>query len=359
MPRALLITVAAVAILTVAASADLLSGSWSTDICHDGVSAITTLSSVLTIHYEICNWRFSAHLGFDLTGWSSVAFAAGGVLGLLTVDTKAMFDPVSSDLLQWVGETELFLASVETELDFEMLGNGDLGLGISMAGDAGPCVLGAHVSLAGNCELNFQGISFNAGFSFGCVEWVEVRTGFGCGTFEGICFDIDDLQLAGIDWLLFDLTVCFDDGEEGKTFTFIPQLDLGRYDCFTLHAELVKDPVTEFLGFDVYGVALYHSWNGMYFRSVSSLRDDKNAMLIGDPRYWEMICFGTVSDGCCGKLDFEICTYFAKGSFWLFDWERTTAQVGVEIADAVELTGSLDISDAGLERLCLGIDVRW
>jgi hypothetical protein len=361
MKKALVLAFAAVMIFGAAAFADMLSGNWSTGVCMDGTGTFTLFTSTLTVNYEVCNWLFGAALGFGVGGWETVSFTADGVLGAFSISSEVIFDPQTALFVSWDNTLSISLAGVDIDIDFYMDATPFILATVGISGDVGLCTLGIEAIFGGECEFGFLGVCFEFGFPFACVEWIDVEVCFGCGTFEGICFDIAGLQLSGIDWLVFDLTICFDDGEAGKTFTFVPGLSLGAYDCITLYAELVTDGDIEFDGIDVYGVGIYYEWNGVYFESVTSFDPDKNAALIGDAAYWEKLCIGSVGDSCCGGgFDFNLCIYFDVLSPFLFDVGLVEADLGFGIGSNFLVTGSLSITPGGgLVEICLGFDVSW
>jgi hypothetical protein len=361
MRKALVLAFAAVMIFGAAAFADMLSGTWSTAVCMDGLGAFTLFTSTLTVQYEVCNWVFGAALGFSAAGWDTVSFTADGVLGAFTIDSDLIFDPGTAAFVSWDNVIGISLAGVDIDIEFGMDATPFIGLIVGIGGDVGLCTLAIEAIFGGECEFGFLGVCFEFGFPFACVEWIDVEVCFGCGTFEGICFDIAGLQLSGIDWLIFDLMICFDDGELGKYFTFIPSLNLGAYDCITLYAELVMGPGFEFDGIDVYGVGIYYEWNGVYFESITSFGPDWNEQLIGYPEYWECICIGSVGDSCCGGgFDFNLCIYFDIGSPYLFDVGLVEVDLGFGIGSNFTVTGGLLITPGGgLLEFCLGFDVSW
>ncbi|UCF09573.1 MAG: hypothetical protein JSW65_05790 [Candidatus Bipolaricaulota bacterium] len=363
MKKALVLAFAAVMIFGAAAFADMLSGSWSTSICLDPVAMVfTVFDSTLTVNYEVCNWIFGAALGFGLAGWETVEFTADGVLGAFTIGSVIIFDPVAAIFVSWAVDTSISIAGVDIDLDFDMDNVGMISLDVGISGDVGLCTLAITAEFGGYCEFLFEGICFDFGFPFACVEWVDVSACFGCGTFEGICFEIAGIQFAGLDWLIFDFEVCFDDGELGKWFTFTPDFSFGAYDCITLYAVVITTPDWEFDAIDVYGIEIYYEWNGAYFQSVTAFHSDYYIELIHPSGlYWEKICVGTVGDSCCGGgFDFEICVYFDELSPLLFDIGLISAGFGFGIGSNFFLTASVEIDAAlGLHLVCLGFDVSF
>jgi hypothetical protein len=360
MKKALVLAFAAVMIFGAAAFADMLSGAWSTGVCMDGTGTFTVFTSTLIVNYEVCNWLFGAALGFGVGGWETVSFTADGVLGAFAISSEIIFDPATASFTSWDSTMNISIAGVDIDIDFGMDNLGNLTLDLGISGDVGLCTLGIEAQFGGYCAFDFLGICFDFGFPFACVEWVDVEACFGCGTFEGICFEIAGLQLAGIDFLVFDLEICFDDGEAGKTFTFVPGLSLGAYDCITLYAELITDGDIEFDGINVYGVEIYYEWNGVFFQSVTSFEPGKNEALIGDAEYWEKICIGSVGDSCCGgAFDFGLCIYFSATSTYLFDVQLIEANLGFGIGSNFIVTGSVSFDVTGNLELCLGFDVTW
>ena len=258
MRKSLVLAFAAVMIFGAAAFADMLSGSWSTSVCMDATPVFTLFDSTLIVEYEVCNWTFGATFGFGVSGWQTVSFTADGVLGAFGIGSEIIFDPISAAFVSWTNDMSIILAGVQIDFDFYMDNTPMTMLDLGLTGEAGLCTLGVTATLGGICTFDFLGVCFDFGFPFACIEWVDVEVCFGCGTFDGICFDIAGLTLSGIDWLIFDFQVCFDDGVDGKTFTFVPDLNLGAYDCITLYAELVTGVDYEFDGIDVYGLSLIH-----------------------------------------------------------------------------------------------------
>jgi len=150
---------------------------------------------------------------------------------------------------------------------------------------------------------------------------------------------------------------CVDDG---KTFSFVPDMNLGAYDCLTLFAELVSGPGGgDAAGIYVYGAEWFVEWPNVLLRSITSFDDTKNEELTGYAEYWEVITIGSSAGDCCGAVRFDLDTYFATTSSWLFDWGQTTIRVGLELGASLGVRASLTIDAGGLKSFCFGINVAW
>jgi hypothetical protein len=346
--------------------ADALSGSWSTDICLDATPSFTTFTSTLVVNYEICGWTFGGTFGFGMGGWETVAFDVYGALGAFAIDSDIVFNPSTASFTSWENQVDLAIAGVDLTFEFDLYDTYSWWT-ISASGAAGLCNVGV-VAQFGDVEgycFCFDQIDFTFDFPFLCGTTVYVTAGFSTAGFDGITLTLGGLYFAELPWLTFEFSVTFTEGTEGgKSFTFVPAISLTDA-CdedagyISLFVELYSAGAT-FDGLNVYGIDIYKAFNGVWFQDLTSFEAGKNEEITGYAAYWEAIGIGTVGDSCCGGLfSFEVWTYFAQGSSWLFDWGLTTIDLAFGIGSNFDVTAGLQIDASGLLELCLGFAVSW
>ena len=365
MKKALVLAFAFVMALGIGVFADALSGSWSTDICLDGSAIFTTFTSTLGVQYEICGWTFGGTFGFGFGGWETVSFDVYGAVGAFAVDSDIVFSPAAAAFVSWENSIDLAIAGVDLTFEFDLYATYAWWT-LSASGAAGLCNVGVVAEfgqLEGYCFC-FDSVAFTFDFPFLCDTTVYVTAGFSTLGFDGITLCLGGLYFVEFPWLTFDFCVTFDDGEFGKSFTFTPAISLTDA-CdedagyISLFVELYSEGAT-FDGINVYGIDIYKAWNGVWFQDLTSFEVEKNEEITGYAEYWEAIGIGTVGDSCCGGMfSFEVWTYFAAGSTWLFDWGLTTIDLGFGIGTNFDVTAGLKIDASGLLELCLGFAVSW
>jgi len=351
----------------IATVGDGLSGTWSTDICMDGIPLFTSFVSELYVGYEICGWTFGGTFGFGFMGWETVAFDVYGALGAFAVDSDIVFSPIGASFTSWENQIDLAIAGVDLTFEFDLYPTYSWWT-ISAAGAAGLCNVGLVAQFGTNPGFCFcfDQIDFTFDFPFLCDTTVYVTAGFSTAGFDGITLCLGGLYFVEFPWLTFDFCVTFDDGEFGKSFTFTPAISLTDA-CdedagyILLMVELYSAGAT-FDGINVYGIEIYKAWNGIWFHDITFFDLDKAAEYFEfeDQYIWEAIGIGTVGDSCCGgAFSFEVWTYFSGMSIWLFDWAMTTIDLAFGIGTNFDVTASLDIDSGGLLELCLGFAVSW
>ncbi|MBN1857821.1 hypothetical protein JW848_01290 [Candidatus Bipolaricaulota bacterium] len=348
------------------AAQDALSGSWDTEICMDAVPLFTSLTSTLRVAYSICGWTFAATMGLDLAGWTTAGFDVAAVLGAFVGRSLVTFNPQAATFEEWDSTVTLVLAGVDLNGRFVLDPIGS-GWSVGLSVDAGEMDLAANaffnlssageVQTAGHCFC-FDRFAVDLEFPFGCVANVDALLEFDTTGLGGVTIGVDGLSIPEITWLLFDIEIAFDDGEEGKSLQVTPRLNFAEEFCVTVFADLIgTGTVVE--GIDFYGAQFRYNWDAVYFDALTAFDpDDPFGLVTGS--YWERYCVGSIADGCCGGLfNFQVCTYFDSASTLLFDWGMTEGSVSVGIGSNFSLECSLSIIDTGIEKLCLGGKISW
>jgi len=377
------------------------------DVGAGGVIAFDPLVSSLETCYSTCGWMFESYSEFQQWGYIFQGFNVAGTLGAIASTGDVLFGPAGAGFLYAQTIVALQIAGVTLELytahlEASVLGGPADGMVVRIAAN----LCGIDVESITEVGADLSGITvvhgptgaehtfvtdptvpgsgftgqriLVRGWTFACAV-VDVTVRFACGSFEGICLDIADLQIAGIAWLTFDFAVCFDAGALGKTFTFVPRLSLEPSTCITLYAALIPEGGFEFTGIGVYGVEIEYSWGAVTFRSVSLLDPCVYAITMPAygarpvsieaaaahgwdvyPGYWELVAIEVEAPGCCGgDYRFAAYMYFDVDSVMLFDWAMTEALAEIPIGNGIVLSGSLCVDDAGLRQLAIGVRVSW
>jgi hypothetical protein len=376
-------------------AADGLSGEWCTDITFDPQATttafVTAFESTLSITYTIGSWSFTSDTTFDLTGWSGQVFSAAGVLGAFTISSELTFDPAAATFERWETSGSVSIAGVSFNGAFLLQGIAgssggastydDYGAGwlFGMSGTAGSVGLAGtalfnleydadgvlQIVQTGECCICFSGLDLEIEMPFCCLEAVAIEINFTCvGGFDGICFDVTGIAVPAWPWLTFDATLCFDEGEDGKSLTIVPVLNLGEFECVTLYYR-INDSAGgagwTFESVEFYGIELNCTFNGIAFRSASSFGDeDDNEEITGNELYWEVFCISYSGDGCCGgAYSFDVCTYFAANSAMLFDWGETVVDVSFGITSNFTINTGLTVDSTGFVEWTLGACVTF
>ena len=345
---------------------DMLSGSWDTEICMDAVPLFTSFASTLRVAYSICGWTFGATMGLDLSGWTTAGFDVAAVLGAFIGQSLVTFNPQAATFEEWDSTVTLVLAGVDLNGRFVVDPIGS-GWSAGLSADAGELDLAANaffnlssageVQSAGNCFC-FDRFAVDLEFPFGCVANVDALLEFDTTGLGGVTIGVDGLSIPEITWLLFDIEITFDDGDDGKSLLVTPRLNFAEEFCVTIFADLIgTGTVVE--GIDFYGAQFRYSWDTVYFDALTAF-DPEDPFGVVTGSYWERYCVGSIADSCCGGLlNFQICTYFDSESALLFDWGMTEGSVSVGIGSNFSLQASLSIIDTGIEELCLGGTISW
>ena len=345
---------------------DMLSGSWETDICMDAVPLFTSLTSTLRVAYSICGWTFGVTMGLDLLGWTTAGFDVTAVLGPFLGESMVTFNPQAATFEKWDTTVMLRLAGLNLNGRFVLDPIGS-GWSIGMSTDAGEMDLAANAffNLSATGEVQSEGHCFcfdrfalDLDFPFGCVANVDATLEFDTAGLGGVTIGVDGLMIPEITWLLFDIEITFDDGEEGKTLQVTPRLNFAEEFCVTIFADLISSG-TVVEGIDFYGAQFRYNWDAVYFDALTAFDPSDPFDLVTGP-YWERYCIGSVADSCCGGLfDFEVCTYFDSESTMLFDWGMTEGSFSVGFGANFSLEASLTIIETGVEELCIGATLSW
>lgn len=345
---------------------DVLSGSWDTEICMDAVPLFTSLTSTLRVAYSICGWTFGATMGLDLLGWTTAGFDVAAVLGAFVGQSLVTFNPQAATFEEWDTTVTIALAGVDLNGRFVLDPIGS-GWSIGLAADAGEMDLAANaffnlsptgeVQSAGHCFC-FERFAIDLEFPFGCVAELDATLEFDTTGLGGVTIGVDGLSIPEMTWLLFDIEITFDDGEEGKSLQVTPRLNFAEEFCVTIFADLIgSGTIVE--GIDFYGAQFRYNWDSVYFDALTAFDPEDPFGLVTGP-YWERYCVGSIADSCCGGLfNFQVCTYFDSESSLLFDWGMTEGSVSVGIGSNFSLQASLSIIETGVEQLCLGGTISW
>jgi hypothetical protein len=340
-------------------------------------------TSTLIVDYTVCGWVFNSTSKFDDTGWIAQSFAVTGTLGAFSVESSLKFVPATALFDEWKTKVSVSIAGVSFYGKFGLnLGEitGLIGSGwiLGASGSVGDCDFGATAYF--NVELDadgnwivppttcfcFTSIDFDISFPFACIDLVDISLGFSMTGFDGVTFSIDGLAIPNMSWLTFDVDLTFDDGIGiGKSLTLTPKLNFGDFTCITIYGKFKTDGVSLITGFDIYGIGLTYTWNGVTFTSVSAMDpayyvSSGLSVKSGEGDYWEAFQIKSAADACCGgAFDFSVTTFFDKNSAMLFDWGETVAKVSIGFGSNYTGSTSLTVSDAGFQTWTIGFTVTW
>ena len=332
----------------------------------DATPLFTEFYSVLVVTYAICGWTFAATMGLSDVGWVEAGFDAELFMGPLYGHSTVAFLPQTASFSYWEGSLRLTIAGVSTHALMRLEGDG-VGWLVGMSSEAGECDLSAlarfnlteeGVVQTPACTTCFSGAWLEAAVSLGCLAPIRATLAFTQFGFDGFALGVEDVPLAGIAWLLFDLELLFDDGVHGKSLSVTPHLRLGDDLCFILYTDLLgTDTLIE--GVKLYGLELYYAWDGVYVSNLTVFDTSDPYGLVEDP-YWEVLCVGSVNDSCGGgEYTFTACTFFDASSTRLFDWGMTTIEAAVGVGSHVLLSGLVRITASGIEEACFGLGISW
>jgi len=345
---------------------DTLTGSWETEICMDAVPVFTSLESTLRVAYSICGWTFGATMGVELDGWTTAGFDVSAVLGAFVGGSLLTFNPETATFEEWRSTLTLALSGLNLNGVFVLdpVGSG-WSAGVSTDTGELDLVANAFFNLSSEGEVQSEGHCFcfekfavDLSFPFGCVADVDATLEFDTTGLGGVTIGVDGVSIPEMTWLLFDIEIAFDDGEEGKTLQVTPRLNFAEEFCVTIFADVLGvGTVVE--GIDFYGAQFRYNWDAVYFDALTAFDPDDPNGVVTAP-YWERYCVGSIADSCCGGLlEFQVCTYFDSESTLLFDWGMTEGSFSVGIGSTFSLSASLTIIETGIEELCLGGTISW
>jgi hypothetical protein len=421
MKKALVVAMVMVMGLGVLAFAGPMSGSFTTDICFsidasDGDVSVSDFSSELTIDYTVCGWTFESVSTFGLTGWETQEFTAYGVLGAFTLGSDLVFDPMNADFTSWDSTVAVSIAGLSISGEF-LLEDDGAGWAFGIGGSAAACALSANIyfnsylDAYGNLAVQtpefcfcFTSVDITASFPFCCIELVDVNIGFSAAKgFDSITFSLDGVAVPGMGWLVYDLALTFQAGDDGKTLSVTPGVDFGDVDaCIDFGIELMTIG-TAITGINVYSIGLECDMGqGVTFSSLSYLDfpnhkfNPSGSSAICCEWYWERFTISSSSDACCGGgFEFDLAVYFGADSYyvkedpgccsdglgveticdpahdWLFDVARIDASFSIGLGSNFSLTGGLTLQDlvwdvltkkcvpGGVTGVCVGFEVSF
>ncbi len=382
MKKALVLAFALVLGLGIAAFAGSpLSGSWTSsltlDIQTSGAISVSDFSSTLEVDYTVGGWTFVSTTGFTLGGWNTQEFTANGTLGAFTIDSDLVFDPAGASFTKWDTTGSVSIAGVDFSGEF-LLTSSASAWKFGASGNAGDLSISATAFFNGELDADgnlvaqtdsycfcFSSVEFDVSFPFACIDKVDASIAFSQSGFDGVTFSVSGVDVPGISWLSFDLSLKFDDGTAGKSLSVTPNISLGDWACIELYYDLITGTGTavDIEGIEFYGVSLSYTWNGVTFKDISLLDVDKYISLI-DPSwpsaYWELFEIKSAGDSCCGgAVDFSIDTYFSQSSTMLFDWGETDVSLSFGIGSNFTLNTGLVVDTTGLTQVSAGFTVTW
>ncbi len=379
MKKALVLAFALVLGLGIASFAGPLSGSWSSSLTLDITGAapatitVSDFSSTLIVDYTVGGWTFESTTGFALGGWNTQKFTANGTLGAFTLDSTLVFDPANAAFTSWDTTGKVSIAGVDFSSEFLLKNYGSntpgSGWTFGASGVAGDLSIAAtaYFNMDSSGELIqtestcfcFSSVDFDVSFPFACIDLVSVSIGFSTSGFDGVTFSVTGVQVPSISWLTFDFDLTFDDGEEGKSLSFTPNISLGDWACIKLYYDLITSDSINIDGIYFYGMTLSYTWNGVTFSETSAFDTSDPKDLVKDP-YWEVFTIKSAGDSCCGgAVDFQIDTYFSASSTMLFDWGETDVSLSFGIGSNFTLNTGLVVDTTGLTQVSFGFDVTW
>jgi len=370
MKRALVLSLICVVGLTFGVFAQgVLSGSWITKVCLDPQTAAfsdaITLTSTLTVDYEIGDWTFGMTTVIDEDGWFDQDFSVIGMFGLITVNSTLGFtvDPIGFD--EWSTTLTLNMAGVSFSGVFS-LKPGIVGLDLTMTAGIGSAVEGTIVLGLGDddCCFCFDDVKIGLDFMFCDCATILSEIYFTCEGFEYVQFCAEDIIVPMLPWLTFDACVKFE--MQTKSLTVTPAFDFGTMVCIDLYFDIFEKGATTYPSatWQLQEIALIGIGiscdlpGGVSFAAISDLID--GGTLVKEP-YWEQYSIDVDADACCGGVfEFGLDAYFKDGAGTLFELSLIEADVKVNVTDKFAFTMDLDVDlDAGFTKWCVGFDVTW
>jgi len=368
MKRALVLSLICVIGLTFGVFAQTLSGTWNTKVCINPQTAwanALTLTSTLSVDYEIGDWTFGTVIAIDEAGWKDMDFTVDGMFGLITVDSALGFTvgtPPGFD--SWVTTLTLNMAGVSFSGTFT-LKTGAVDLDLTMTAGLGSAVEGEIVlGLGGGdgCDFDFQDVKIGLDFLFCECASIESEIYFTCLTgFEYIKFCTSGIAVPTLPWLTLDACLQFE--TQTKTLTITPKANFGTIVCFDLFFSLDDDSAATFpndtvllSSIEIVGIGITCDLpGGVTFAGLSKF----DGSIPGG--YWEKYSIDVDADACCGGVfEFGLDAYFKDGAGTLFELALIEADLMVNVTDKFAFTMDLDVDLVlGFTKWCLGFVVEW
>jgi len=337
------------------------------------IAKIPTLgfTSTLIVDYTVGGWVFNSTSDFDDTGWIAQSFAATGVLGAFSLTSDLVFAPATAAFTSWDSTASVSIAGVAFDGEFYLTGLGS-GWTFGASGGAGDVSLAAtvyfNIDSDGDLVANefcfcFSSIDFDVSFPFACIDLVDISIGFSTLGFDGVTFSVTGIAIPNISWLTFDVDLTFATGLSGKTMTITPNLNFGTFTCITIYGELLGT-FPQITGYNIYGIGLTYTWNGVTFSSLSALAPGwyvtSDVALDDEGSYWEAFTVSSEADACCGGLfDFSVSTFFDKNSAMLFDWGESSVKLSMGLGSNYTGWTGLVVKDTGFDSWTIGFKVTW
>ena len=328
-------------------------------------------TSTLIVDYTVGGWVFNSTSDFDDTGWIAQSFAATGVLGAFSLTSDLVFAPATAAFTSWDSTGSVSIAGVAFDGEFYLTGLGS-GWTFGASGGAGDVSLGATVYfnmdsdgdlIADEYCFCFSSVDFDVSFPFACIDLVDISLGFSTTGFDGVTFSVTGIAIPNISWLTFDVDLAFATGVSGKTMTITPNLNFGTFTCITIYGELLGT-FPQITGYNIYGIGLTYTWNGVTFSSLSALAPGwyvtSDVALDDEGSYWEAFTISSEADACCGGLfDFSVSTFFDKNSAMLFDWGESSVELSMGLGSNYTGWTGLVVKDTGFDSWTIGFKVTW
>ncbi len=394
------------------------SGSWNAALAISPTPfSFSQLSSILTVDYTLGAFTTTSDSEVYLAGFIWQGFSVTGTLGAFSVEGDALFGPSTGSFLydQLIITTDIAGIDVglyAAQLSGDVLGGPADGAVLRIAGSIGSLqvvncfemgarikdadyhgitIVHAATGLAKTYDTNplvpgqgFTGDKLTvSGWSFACLSNGAVSLYVTDQGFDSLELDLTGLK-TGISWLNIDLALTFE--LQTKAVVLTPTLNLGETTCIVPYLD-VRTPAADstltvgasaITGIEVYGLSAttaagnvtlkdlavfdtgrYAITTEQYGSRIESLADAADNGDQTYPAYWELFSVAASTSGCCGgTATFLVNTYFENGGS-LFDWGMTHVEASLPVTQALALTGLLEVSTVGLDKLGAGIDLSW
>jgi hypothetical protein len=374
---------------------------------------LSGLESTVDLSYETGPVLWRSYSNFQLTvGYLWQEFGVAGHLGAFEIRGDALFGPSTADFLYFQAVAALRVAGLDMGVYYALLSDAVLGgpadgFAIRVAGSfAGLDIvsiteLGARIEDEDSSGIDivhaatglyrhyvtnpivpgrgFTGEKLSVGgWSYACVGDIRTILYFTCCGFDFLSVELDDIDL-GIGWLKTDLVVTYE--VQTKSVTLEPDFIVGDHVvCFTPYFLLdFGASAWEIDGFELGGLALVCRWNGVTIKDLTVFDPGQFVITTEDygsaietlaeaidggheyyADYWELLSVEVVFDGCCGGVNrMLVNTYFGGDPGGIFGWGMSYIEACVGLSAAIELSGSVRVTGAGLYEVGMGIALHW